>query len=149
MPPARTVSSAGPALGAGSRAARERTDAQRGASERSKGTRQGHGESRYAMLTHMADSPQRAPSRDLLLANHSFPGEYVVKAFGPSSERFRLGVHSVARAVFGEERAQVLERTSRGGGRVCITLTVNARSVDEVIEVYERIHDVDDLMLIL
>jgi putative lipoic acid-binding regulatory protein len=97
----------------------------------------------------MADSPQRAPSRELLLANHDFPGEYVVKAFGPSSDRFRLHVRAVALAVFGEERAQVLERTSSKGARVCITLLVNARSVDEVIEAYERIHDSPDLMLLL
>ena len=97
----------------------------------------------------MAQSPQRAPDRDLLLANHAFPGEYLVKAFGPSSDRFRVEVRAVALAIFGEERASLLERTSSKGGRVCITVTVNARTVDEVIDLYERIHEVHELMLVL
>jgi putative lipoic acid-binding regulatory protein len=136
-------------LRVGTRAPGDEAHAKARACERAKESETGHGELRYAMLMPMADSPQRAPSRELLLANHTFPGEYVVKAFGPTTDRFRLHVRAVAREVFGEQRAQVLERTSSKGGRVCITLQVNARSVDEVIEAYERIHDSPDLMLVL
>jgi putative lipoic acid-binding regulatory protein len=147
--PVTTSVSATATLCIGTRAAGDETDAEGRTCERAKESDAGHGEPPYAMLRPMADSPQRAPSRELLLANHDFPGEYVVKAFGPASERFRLHVRAVAAAIFGEERAQVLERTSSKGARVCITLQVNARSVDEVIDAYERLHESPDLLLLL
>lgn len=90
-----------------------------------------------------------APARELLLANHRFPGPYVIKAFGPESERFREGIVAAAVLVVGEARAAVAHRTSSRGSKVCVTLTVNAFTVDEVIDVYDRIHQVPDLQLIL
>jgi putative lipoic acid-binding regulatory protein len=90
-----------------------------------------------------------APSRELLLANHRFPGPYIIKAFGPASTGFREGIAAAAAVVVGEARASVAHRTSSRGGRVCVTLTVNAFTVDEVIDVYDRIHQVPELMLIL
>jgi len=90
-----------------------------------------------------------APSRELLLANHRFPGPYIIKAFGPASDQFREGIVTAATDVVGEARASVQQRTSSRGSRVCVTLTVNAFTVDEVIDVYDRIHQVPDLMLIL
>jgi putative lipoic acid-binding regulatory protein len=85
----------------------------------------------------------------LLLANHQFPGEYIVKAFGPHTEQFRLEIRACATAVVGEGRATLHERLSRRGSRMCITVTLHAQTVDEVIGVYERIHQVEDLLLIL
>jgi putative lipoic acid-binding regulatory protein len=90
-----------------------------------------------------------APSRQLLLANHRFPGSYLVKAFGPSSEAFVAAIMGAATEVVGESRAHVQQRTSSRGSKVCVTLTLNAFTVDEVIDVYERIHRVPDLMMIL
>lgn len=90
-----------------------------------------------------------APSRELLLANHRFPGPYVIKAFGPASDSFREGIAAAAFLVVGEARAAVAHRTSSRGGKVCVTLTVNAFTVDEVIDVYDRIHQVSELQLIL
>ncbi|MCX4246998.1 DUF493 family protein [Paraliomyxa miuraensis] len=90
-----------------------------------------------------------APARELLLANHRFPGPYVIKAFGPASDEFRAGIAAAAVLVVGETRASVAHRTSSRGGKVCVTVTVNAFTVDEVIEVYDRIHRVPDLKLIL
>jgi putative lipoic acid-binding regulatory protein len=90
-----------------------------------------------------------APSRELLLANHRFPGPYVIKAFGPASDQFREGIAAAAAVVVGEARATVQHRTSSRGSRVCVTLTVNAFTVDEVIAVYDHIHRVPTLMLIL
>lgn len=97
----------------------------------------------------MPEPQTKAPSRALLLANHAFPGEYIVKAFGPSTPQFRDGVRLAATAVVGEDRADVSERASRHGAKVCITLRLNARTVEEVIEVYDRIYTVDDLAMIL
>lgn len=94
-------------------------------------------------------TPATAPSRELLLAHHRFPGPYVIKAFGPASDEFREGVAAAAVHVVGETRATVAHRTSRRGSKVCVTLTVNAFTVDEVIDLYHRIHQVPGLMLIL
>jgi putative lipoic acid-binding regulatory protein len=92
---------------------------------------------------------RRAPDRDLLLEGHQFPGEYIVKAFGPGSEVFAAAIRACATAVVGADRAAVSERKSRKGARMCVTLTLRVQTVDEVIAVYERIHDVPGLALIL
>lgn len=93
--------------------------------------------------------PPSAPARELLLANHQFPGEYIVKAFGPHNEQFRADICACATAVVGDARAAVHERLSRRGSRMCITVTLHAQTVDEVIGVYDRMHQVEGLMLIL
>lgn len=90
-----------------------------------------------------------APSRELLLANHRFPGPYMIKAFGPASEGFCDGILAAVVMVVGEARAAVQQRTSSGGRRVCLSVTVNAFTVDEVIDVYDRIHQVPELKMIL
>lgn len=90
-----------------------------------------------------------APRRELLLANHQFPGEYIVKAFGPAEDGFVEQIRSCAIDVVGEARATIDERLSSRGSRICLTVTLHAESVDEVIEVYGRMHQVEQLMLIL
>lgn len=92
---------------------------------------------------------QAAPSRELLLANHAFPGEYIVKAFGPETEAFRTAIVACAHAVVGEARVAVAARSSRHGRRVCVTLSLQVETVDEVLRVYGEINSVPELMLIL
>lgn len=99
------------------------------------------------MLRVMAGQ-RRAPDRDLLLDQHVFPGEYVVKAFGPGSEAFATAVEQCAVAVVGA-RHTTSARHSSGGRRMCVTLTLQAESVDEVIAIYERMSDVPGLLMIL
>jgi putative lipoic acid-binding regulatory protein len=108
-----------------------------------------HFVARYAMLGAMNEGPRTAPARELLLANHAFPGEYTVKAFGPSTAGFREAIEAAAAAVIGQTRTRVSERTSRAGARVCITLDLNVETVDEVIDVYARIYQVSELKLVL
>ena len=90
----------------------------------------------------------KAPARALLEANHQFPCEYVIKAFGPAQDTFRVGIGEAAAAAVGA-RVEVTERRSSKGNSICITLTLAAESVDEVIFAYERIHAVPGLRLIL
>lgn len=90
-----------------------------------------------------------APNRDLLLSTHTFPCEYVLKAFGPATPQFREAVKACARAVLGEEGFSSRERISSGGRQTCVSLDLNARSVDDVIAVYDGVHSVADLKLIL
>ncbi len=100
------------------------------------------------MLRAMGD-PKAAPDRDLLLNNHTFPGEYVIKAFGPSGDAFAADVQKCAVDVLGADRVASHTRFSSGGRRSCVTLTLRAQTVDDVIATYERLHTLDDLRLIL
>lgn len=96
----------------------------------------------------MGPSTQRAPARELLEANHEFPGSYLIKAFGPATESFRAGVHGAIAAAVGA-RAQLRERVGSKGKSICITAELSAESVDEVLTAYERLHDVAELKMIL
>lgn len=94
-------------------------------------------------------APESAPSRELLLASHAFPGEYIVKAFGPGTDEFRLAIHAVAAAVVGAPRVRSSERSTRSARRICITLVLAVDTVDEVIGVYHQIASVDGLVMLL
>lgn len=92
---------------------------------------------------------QTAPSRELLLANHAFPGEYIIKAFGPGDPAFATAVEASATAVIDPSRVQVSQRSTRSGARVCVTLTLHVEQVEEVEAIYAEIHAIDSLLLIL
>lgn len=100
------------------------------------------------MLTTMSDR-KAAPDRDLLLQNHAFPGQYIIKAFGPAESTFETDAKRCATSVAGEDRVAAHTKFSSGGRRSCVTLTLQAQTVDEVISIYERLHDLDSLLLIL
>lgn len=90
-----------------------------------------------------------APSRELLLANHTFPGDYTIKAFGPKSAEFETAVVEAATILLGAARVRSAVRASSQGRRICVTLELSLETVDEVIRVYERIYEIPKLMLIL
>lgn len=92
---------------------------------------------------------RRAPSREMLLAVHRFPGPYVIKAFGPAGGAFRASVVEHAHAAADEARVVVHERATRSGDRVCVTVTLHAERVEEVEDVYSRLYTLPDLLLIL
>jgi putative lipoic acid-binding regulatory protein len=96
----------------------------------------------------MTASTSRAPARELIEANHEFPGEYLIKAFGPADELFRAAVAEAARAAVGA-RLVLRERISSKGNSICITVVLQAEDAGEVIRAYERLHDVPRLKLIL
>ncbi|EDM73601.1 hypothetical protein PPSIR1_33656 [Plesiocystis pacifica SIR-1] len=96
----------------------------------------------------MAQSTRRAPERELIESQHEFPGEYLIKAFGPASATFREGAVAAARGAVGD-RVSVSERLSSKGNSVCVTLVLQAQTVDEVIATYERLHELSELKLIL
>lgn len=92
---------------------------------------------------------RKAPHRDLLLEHHEFPGPYTIKAFGPAQGTFRSQVEQAVRDCGCELRASLRERASRGGNRICVTIEWQAQSVDEVTELYEALHRIESLALIL
>ncbi len=97
----------------------------------------------------MAERASSAPSRELLLAVHVFPGEYMVKAFGPGTDEFRAAVHAAAAAVVGAGRVRSTERSTKSARRMCITLLLAVETVDDVTAVYHRIAEVDGLLMLL
>ncbi|MCA9691149.1 MAG: DUF493 domain-containing protein [Myxococcales bacterium] len=92
---------------------------------------------------------RRSPSRAALEGAHSFPGEYVIKAFGPGRGDFARRAQACAHAELHEARVVVHERASRTGKQTCVTLTLQVTRVEEVERIYERLHDLHDLLLIL
>jgi putative lipoic acid-binding regulatory protein len=96
----------------------------------------------------MSQPTSRAPARELLEGSHAFPGEYLIKAFGPATEDFRAAIHAAACEAVGA-RLELSERVSSKGNSICITLNLRAETVDEVILAYERLHDVHGLRMIL
>ncbi|MHC4390301.1 MAG: DUF493 family protein [Planctomycetota bacterium] len=89
----------------------------------------------------------KLPSRELLLDHHEFPGPFVIKAFGPGLDSFREAIRgATARAV--GERFTVTERSTQSGGAVCLTLTLHAETVDEVLLGYTELTAVPGLKLI-
>lgn len=92
---------------------------------------------------------RKAPHRDLLLKHHQFPGPYTIKAFGPGQGAFRQAVDEALAECGLTEAATLKERASSAGNRVCVTIELAAQSVDQVIELYEALHRIETLQLIL
>jgi hypothetical protein len=59
-----------------------------------------------------ADSKPTAPSREALLAVHQFPGEFVIKAFGPGDPEFHGRRRRGRPRRLGRDRVQVQSRTT-------------------------------------
>jgi len=95
------------------------------------------------------DTPRKAPAREAILAVHQFPGEYVIKAFGPGTSDFHDAVVAAAHAEIPAERVQVQVRSTTSGARHCVTLTLRAETVEQVEGVYTRLYRVEQLFLIL
>ncbi len=100
------------------------------------------------MLPAMSDR-KAAPDRDLLLQTHGFPGQYIIKAFGPAESSFETDAKCCATGVVGEDRVAAHTKFSSGGRRSCVTLTLHVQTVDEVISIYEHLHELDSLLMIL
>lgn len=90
-----------------------------------------------------------APNRELLLAQHRFPGEYIIKAFGPGESLFREAVRLAIAELELAVSPRFSERDSSSGSRVCVSICMTVESVDEVIVAYERLYRLRELMFVL
>ncbi len=97
----------------------------------------------------MSDEGRNAPRRELIEANHSFPGPYLIKAFGPGEGDFAARVRALAGEAVPSERLEFSHRPSRSGRRVCVTVGLDAQDVEEVIALYEALAALEDLALLL
>lgn len=101
------------------------------------------------MSESMPEAPRKAPSREAMLAVHQFPGEYVIKAFGPGDPAFHTAVLAAAHAEVEPARVHTQVRNTATNARQCVTLTLQAERVEEVEAIYERLHLLETLLLIL
>lgn len=90
------------------------------------------------------------PSVELLESTHEFPGPYLIKAIGRSGDEF---VERVVEVVCqdltqGSEFRYELRHTS-GGRHVAVTLEPHVVSAESVIAIYQRLQDVDGLVMLL
>lgn len=90
-----------------------------------------------------------APSREALLGAHTFPGEFIIKAFGPNLQEFRHEILACAHRVLTPQRVEASERSTKSGHKICITLTLAVEQVEEVESLYEQIYQVTHLQMIL
>lgn len=90
-----------------------------------------------------------SPDPELLEANHSFPCSYIIKAFGPEGGSFRVEIRDAVKRAALPGKCEIHERLSSKGNRVCMTIEFHAESVQDVQRLYEKIHEVEELKLIL
>ena len=90
------------------------------------------------------------PSRELLEATHTFPGQYTFKAIGASDDHFVGRVVAAVRCELGEEIEPSFSTRSTAGGRhVCVTIEPSVADADEVLLIYASLREVEGLVLLL
>lgn len=79
-----------------------------------------------------------------------FPCEFPVKVMGPDSDSFRAEVAEVlARHVPDEDQAGLTTQGSSAGRFVSITLTIRARSREQIDHLYRELNGLDSVLMTL
>jgi putative lipoic acid-binding regulatory protein len=93
------------------------------------------------------EKPDYARLRELLEAQETFPTDFTHKFIGKNTKLFAKGVRDLQ---FAHPRLQLeTARKSSGEKHLALTYVYRAESVDEIIEVLEAIHQIEDLHMIL
>jgi uncharacterized protein len=86
-------------------------------------------------------------SEDSLL---KFPCDLPVKIFGRNTDSFRKLVLGIVGSHFGApSEQQIREQLSRNNGYTSLTITVQAKSRDQVDALYQELSSSDDVMMVL
>lgn len=81
---------------------------------------------------------------------HSFPGPYLFKVIGPNTDSFvSLVVQGVILASGPDSQHQVSTRESSGGNHLSISITIEARSAEHVIDVYRMFSTMEEIKFLL
>ncbi len=99
-----------------------------------------------------ATSPaSREESLRLLEQFHSFPGPYMFKVIGLAGGDFAASVRRAAESVLGPilEPGALRSRPSSGDKYVSVTLETELASAEQVLEVYEALKGVEDLVALI
>lgn len=81
---------------------------------------------------------------------HTFPGPYLFKVIGPNTDSFvSLVVQGVILASGPDSNHQVTTRESSGGNHLSISITIEARSADHVLDVYRMFSTMEEIKFVL
>lgn len=93
---------------------------------------------------------ERESSIETLEQTHSFPTDYEFKAIGPNSAGFVADVIQVGVDVLGKAaRPHVRTRRSAEGKYVSVSMSLEMRTPESILEVYDLIRSVEDVRVIL
>jgi putative lipoic acid-binding regulatory protein len=80
----------------------------------------------------------------------SFPCDVPVKVFGRNTAEFRACALDIVREYWTDlDDSQVAERTSRGGTYLSLTITVHAKSRDQIDAAYRELTSNDQILMVL
>ena len=89
------------------------------------------------------------PSVELLESTHTFPGEYMFKAFGDADGRFAGRVIAAVRSEVAEDHEPAVRiRRTASGRHVCVTIEPVVSDANQVLAIYERIYALDGLVMV-
>ena len=90
------------------------------------------------------------PPLELLEATHVFPGKYVFKAIGPNREEFIETVVAIVRDELQHDFDLPYELNATPAGRhVAITIEPLIETAEQVLAIYQRIKNVEGLVMML
>jgi len=81
---------------------------------------------------------------------HSFPGPYLFKVIGPNSEDFVARIlQAVINASGPDLEHEFTTRESSGGKHLSVSITIQARNADHVLEVYDMFSAISEIKFVL
>lgn len=88
-------------------------------------------------------------AQELLESTHDFPGIYMFKVVGWQRNDFVERVLNSARAVIGRAiEVQHSTRSTSSGRHIAVTMEPFVDNSDQVLEIYEHLKDVDDVIML-
>ena len=91
----------------------------------------------------------REESIELLKATHNFPCSFTFKVIGKSTDQFRASVLEVIVRYTKEEQPPHTIRETPGGRHVSITAEPFIAEAVHVLEIYEQLQALDDVVMLL
>lgn len=90
------------------------------------------------------------PSRELLESVHAFPCVYTFKVIGSPDDHF-VGrvVAAVKFHLPADAEPAFSSRKSSSGKHICVTIEPHLDNADLVLEVYQRLHGLDGVIMLM
>ena len=93
---------------------------------------------------------EQLPSVEMLEAGHTFPGKYMFKVIGRSSDGFLArAVAAVREEMEAEVDPPFRVRSTPGGRHMAVTLEPEAETAEQVLRVYRRLLKLSGLVMLL
>ncbi len=90
------------------------------------------------------------PALELLESMHSFPGRYTFKVIGREDMEFEVRVLAAVRTELSEDAdPQLSSRRTANGRHIAVTVEPELESAQQVLNIYERLQQLEGLVLLL